>query len=60
MKKYFVTLECIAHPTVEVEAESFEDAREKAMNVEIPTSELSIEETLPIHAEDDDGKVEDY
>ena len=60
MKKYFVTLECISHHTVEVEAESFEDARNKAMNVEIPTSELSIEEALPIRAEDSDGNVETY
>ena len=60
MKKYYVTLECIAHHTVKVEAESFEDAREKALNVEIPISELSIEEALPIHAEDENGIFEMY
>ena len=59
-KTYYVTLECIAHHTVKVEADSFEDARQKSMNVEIPKSELTIEEALPIHAEDEDGKVEDY
>lgn len=49
MKKYYVTLECITHHTVEVEANSFDEACEKA-NVE-----QCYEEVLPIHAECEDG-----
>lgn len=60
MKKYYVTMECIAHHTLEIEAESFEDAREKAMNTAIPKDAIEIEESLPIDADCEDGEHKDF
>lgn len=58
--KYYVTMECIAHHTFEIEAESFDEAMDKSMNMEIPMDEISIEESLPISADSEDGKHKDY
>ena len=58
--KYYVTMECIAHHTLEIEADSFEDARDKALNMEIPKDEIDIEESLPISADSENGEHKDY
>jgi hypothetical protein len=53
-------MECIAHHTIEIEADSFDEAMDKSMNMEIPMDEISIEESLPISADSEDGKHKDY
>jgi len=58
--KYYVVMECIAHPTLEIEADSFEEAMDKSLNMAIPKDEIDIEESLPIHAYDENGEHKDY
>ena len=58
--KYYVTMECIAHNTFEIEADSFGDAMDKSMSMKIPMDEISIKESLPIFADSEDGKHKDY
>ena len=58
--KYYVTMECIAHHTLEIEADSFEDAMDKSLNMEIPKDKIDIEESLPISADSENGEHKDY
>ena len=58
--KYYVTMECIAHHTLEIEANSFEEARDKSLNMAIPKDKIDIEESLPIYAESENGEHKDY
>lgn len=58
--KYHVEMECIAHHTLEIEANSFDEAYDKALNIEIPKDEIDIEESLPISADSEDGEHKDY
>ena len=54
--KYKVNLEITAYQMVEIEAESIEEAREKAREANIDKSQLDLSEILPveIYNEDDD------
>lgn len=58
--KYYVTMECIAHHTLEIEADSFEEAMDKSLNMKIPKDKISIEESLPIYADSENGEHKDY
>ena len=58
--KYYVTMECIAHHTLEIEADSFEDAMDKSLNIAITKDEIDIEESLPISADSENGEHKDY
>lgn len=44
-------MECLAHYTVEVEADSMEEAKEKARNMNFPKEEMEIEEPIPTFVE---------
>jgi len=54
--KYSVNLEVTCYQMVEIEAESIEEAREKAREANIDKSQLDLSEILPveIYNEDDD------
>ena len=54
--KYKVNLEITAYQMVEIEAESIEEAREKAREANIDKTQLDLSEILPaeIYNEDDD------
>jgi len=54
--KYSVNLEVTCYQMVEIEAESIEDAEDKAKMVNIDKPELDINEALPIEIYDDKGK----
>ena len=56
--KYEVSLEYMYHTSVEVEADSFEDAVEKAIeNPQIGTvTEQELEDATPTYARREDGK----
>lgn len=58
--KYYVTVECVAHHTFEIEANGFGEAADKALNMAIPKDEIDIEESLPISADSEDGKHKDF
>lgn len=58
--KYYVQMECTFHHTLEIEADSFEEAMDKSLNMEIPKDEISIEESLPISADSENGEHKDY
>lgn len=59
MRKYEVTLEYLYHTTIEVEAETFADAVDKAIeNPQIGTiTERDLEDAQAIWMQMDDGKV---
>jgi len=57
--KYYVTMELISHHTIEVEADDFDDAMDKALEVEITKDDFDIEEALPISAYDENGVQKD-
>ena len=49
--KYEAKMEALAHYTVEVEADSMEEAKEKARNMDFPKEEMEIEEPIPTFVE---------
>ena len=51
--KYKVNLEITAYQMVEIEAESIEEAREKAREANIDKSQLDLSEILPVEIYDD-------
>lgn len=55
MKKYFVTMEATAHFTVEVSANSVEDAVILAASKDIPKT-ISPEEVIAVSAEDENSE----
>ena len=44
-------MEALAHYTVEVEADSMEEAKEKTRNMNFPKEEMEIEEPIPTFIE---------
>ena len=55
MKNYHVTLECIYHHTLDIEADNIEEAIGKAKSMHIPHENIKFEECLPINADSTDG-----
>lgn len=51
--KYKVNLEITAYQMVEIEAESIEEAREKAREANIDKSQLDLSEILPVEVYND-------
>lgn len=60
MAKYIVSLAVDGRVDVEVEADSFKDAFEKAKTAHYDTTGLEVVGVKPVNATDEHGTLEDY
>lgn len=56
MRRYIVQFECTSYYDVSVEANSIEEAIEKAKEVEVSKNDMDIEDIVPVLAETEGDK----